>query len=184
VDVERSVEIVGDVLRDDRRAAEVVQRLRAWLKQGQMHLEGLGLHELAQDVLALVRADAAAKHVALECAVPHTLPHVFGDRVQLSQVLLNLVMNAIDALMEANDAPRRVRVEATVDGDRCCEISVSDTGPGIPQESLDRIFDPFFTAKAEGLGIGLSISRSILAAHGGKLWADNSALGGAAFHFT
>ena len=184
IDVEEVRAIVADVLRDDRRAAEVVQRLRAWLTQGQMHLEALGLHELAQDVLALVRADAALKHVALECAVPPTLPAVFGDRVQLSQVLLNLVMNAIDAMMEANDAPRRVLVEATLGGDRCCEVSVSDTGPGIPQDRLDRIFDPFFTAKTEGLGIGLSISRSIVEAHGGKLWAENRALGGATFHFT
>jgi two-component system sensor kinase FixL len=184
VDVEEVRAIVADVLRDDRRAAEVVQRLRAWLTQGQMHLEALGLHELAQDVLALVRADAALKHVALECAVPPTLPPVFGDRVQLSQVLLNLVMNAIDALVEANDAPRRVLVEATLGGDRCCEVSVSDTGPGIPQDRLDRIFDPFFTAKTDGLGIGLSISRSIVEAHGGKLWAENLAIGGATFHFT
>ena len=184
VDMEEVRAIVGDVLRDDRRAAEVVQRLRAWLRQGQMHLEALGVHELAQDVLALVRADAALKHVALECAVPRTLPAVFGDRVQLSQVLLNLVMNAIDAMMEANDAPRRVLVEATVGGDQCCEVSVSDTGPGIPKDSLDRIFDPFFTAKTEGLGIGLSISRSIVEAHGGKLWAENCERGGATFHFT
>jgi two-component system, LuxR family, sensor kinase FixL len=149
-----------------------------------MHPEVLGLHELAQDVLALVRADAAAKHVALECMVPRTLPLVFGDRVQLSQVLLNLVMNAIDAMMEANGAQRRVLVEATVGEDQCCEVCVSDTGPGIPADRLDRIFDPFFTAKTEGLGIGLSISRTIVEAHGGKLWAENCALGGATFHFT
>jgi two-component system sensor kinase FixL len=184
VDMDEVRAIIDDVLRDDRRAAEVVQRLRAWLKQGQMHLEALGLHELAQDVLALVRSDAALKHVALECAVPRALPRVFGDRVQLSQVLLNLVMNAIDAMMEANDVPRRVLVEAIVGGDRCCEISVSDSGPGIPPDALDRIFDPFFTAKTEGLGIGLSISRSIVEAHGGRLWAENGALGGAKFHFT
>jgi two-component system, LuxR family, sensor kinase FixL len=184
VDMEEVRAIVGDVLRDDRRAAEVVQRLRSWLRQGQLHLEALGLHELAQDVLALVRADATSKHVALECAIPRTLPQVFGDPVQLSQVLLNLVMNAIDAIMEANDARRRVRVEATVGADQRCEISVSDTGPGIPPDALDRIFDPFVTAKSEGLGIGLSISRSIVEAHGGSLWAENGALGGATFRFT
>ena len=93
-------------------------------------------------------------------------------------------MNAIDAMMEAKDTPRRVLVEASEGGDLCCEVCVRDSGPGIPQDLLDRIFDPFFTAKAEGLGVGLSISRSIVEAHGGRLWAENCALGGAIFHFT
>ena len=83
-----------------------------------------------------------------------------------------------------HDAPRRVLVEAAIGGDQCCEVSVSDTGPGIPQDALDRIFDPFFTAKTDGLGIGLSLSRRIVEAHGGKLWAENCERGGATFHFT
>jgi signal transduction histidine kinase len=184
VDLEELRAIIADVIRDDRRAAEVVQRLRTWLKQGRMHLEAISLEALAQDVLALVRTDAAAKHVALESAVSPALPPVLGDRVHLSQVLLNLVMNAMDATVRARDARRRVLIEARVDANGACEIAVSDTGPGVPPEQLDEIFEAFFTSKAEGMGIGLSISRAIVEAHGGRLWAENAVRGGATFRFT
>ena len=176
-------EIIDDVLRDDRRAGDVLQRLRTWLKQGRINMEVVRVDELAEDVVALVRADATTKHVAIELAVPRTLPPVRADRVQLSQVLLNLIMNGIEAVTAAAGSQRRVSVEARVCEDGCCEISVTDTGPGIPPDQLDRIFEPFVTAKASGMGIGLSISRSIVEAHGGKLWAENGARG-ATFHFT
>jgi PAS domain S-box-containing protein len=176
-------EIIDDVLRDDRRAAEVLQRLRTWLKQGHINMEVVNINELAQDVVALVRADATIKHVAIELAVPGTLPPVRADRVHLSQVLLNLIMNAMEAVTAHTGVQRRVSVEAHVGADGCCEISVTDTGPGIPPDQLDRIFEPFVTAKPNGMGIGLSISRSIVEAHGGKLWAENGTRG-ATFHFT
>jgi PAS domain S-box-containing protein len=184
VDIEELRAIVADVLRDDRRAAEVVHRLRTWLKQGRMNAEPILLEPLVQDVLALVRTDAAAKHVALECALSPSLPPVFGDRVQLSQVLLNLVMNAMDATTKARDARRRIVIDARPDGSGACEISVSDTGPGIPPDQLEDIFEAFFTSKADGMGVGLSISRAIVEAHGGRLWAENGARGGATFRFT
>jgi C4-dicarboxylate-specific signal transduction histidine kinase len=184
LDTEELRAIVSDILRDDRRAGEVVQRLRTWLKQGRMQMEPISLTEIAEDVLRLVRSDAAAKRVALECAVPSTLPPVRGDRIHLSQVLLNLVMNAMDALGEVRDAHRRVLIEGRVGANGCCEMSVSDTGPGIAMDKLNTIFEPFFTAKIEGLGVGLSISRAIVEAHGGQLWAENDARGGATFHFT
>lgn len=185
LEIEELRTIVGDVLRDNRRAAEVVQRLRTWLKHGHMRPETISLDALAQDVMALVRSEAAAKHVALECAVPQTLPPVFGDRVHLSQVLLNLVMNAMHASVQARDARRRVLIEANVIAvNGCCEVSVSDMGSGIPPDQLNQIFEPFVTSKADGMGIGLSISRAIVEAHGGKLWAENEVRGGAIFRFT
>ena len=184
LDLEELRAIIVDVVRDDRRAAEVLQRLRSWLKQGRMHMEEICLDALAEDVLALVRPDAKVKHVALECAVPRALPAVRGDRVHLSQVLLNLVLNAMDAIVAAPGARRRILIEAHIEADRCCQVSVSDTGPGIAPDKLDQIFDPFFTEKSDGMGIGLSISRSIVEAHGGKLWAENAANGGATFRFT
>jgi signal transduction histidine kinase len=176
-------EIIDDVLRDDRRAGDVLKRLRTWLQQGRINMEHVRLHELANDVVALVRDDANSKHVAIECAVPRTLPAVCADRVQLSQVLLNLIMNAIEAVTADAGSQRRVSIAAHVGADSCCEVSVTDTGPGIPPDQLDRIFEPFVTAKAQGMGIGLSISRGIVEAHGGKLWAENSGRG-ATFHFT
>lgn len=183
IDMQLLREIIDDVLRDDRRAGDVLKRLRTWLQQGRINMEEVRLHELANDVVALVRDDANTKHITIECAVPRTLPAVCADRVQLSQVLLNLIMNAIEAVTADAGSQRRVSVEAHVGADGCCEISVSDTGPGIPADQLDRIFEPFVTAKAQGMGIGLSISRSIVEAHGGKLWAENSGRG-ARFHFT
>jgi two-component system, LuxR family, sensor kinase FixL len=183
IDMRLLHEIIDDVLRDDRRAADVLKHLRAWLKQGRINREAVRMHELAQDVMALVRGEANTKRVAIECAVPGTLPAVHADRVQLSQVLLNLTMNAIEAVTADPGLQRRVSIAAQVGTDGCCEISVSDTGPGIAPDQLDKIFEPFVTAKSEGMGIGLSISRSIVEAHGGKLWAENGALG-ATFHFT
>jgi two-component system, LuxR family, sensor kinase FixL len=183
VDMPLLHEIVDDVLRDDRRAADVLKHLRAWLKQGRINMGPVRLHELVQDVMALVRAEANTKRVAIDCAVPRTLPAVHADRVQLSQVLLNLTMNAIEAVTGDPGLQRRVSIEAHVGPEGCCEISVSDTGPGIPADQLDRIFEPFVTAKSEGMGIGLSISRSIVEAHGGRLWAESGAHG-ATFHLT
>jgi two-component system sensor kinase FixL len=183
VDMRLLRDIVEDVLRDDRRAADVVQRLRTWLKQGRINMEAVRLHELAQDVVALVRDDAMAKRVSIECAVPRTLPPVRADRVHLSQVLLNLIMNGMEAVTTNAPPQRRVSIQARVCTDGCCEVSVSDSGPGIPPDQLERIFEPFVTAKAEGMGIGLSISRSIVEAHGGRLWAENGPRG-ATFHLT
>jgi two-component system, LuxR family, sensor kinase FixL len=179
-------EVIDDIVRDNRRAGEVVQRLRSWLKQGHMQPETIRLDTLARDVLALVRSEASAKHVMLECNVPGTLPPVHADRVHLSQVLINLIMNAIDASAHARGAGRgRVSITASFNAaSGCCEVCVSDTGPGIPPDQLNRVFDPFFTSKREGMGIGLSISRTIVETHGGKLWAENEPGGGAIFRFT
>jgi two-component system, LuxR family, sensor kinase FixL len=185
VDIEDLRAVVDDIVRDNHRATEVVHRLRAWLKQGHMRREIVSLESLAQDVLALVRSEASAKHIIVECTVPRTLPPVCGDRVHLSQVLLNLVMNAMDAGAHANETRHRVSIGASVvAAGGCCDVSVSDTGPGIPPDQFNRIFEPFFTSKSEGMGIGLSVSRAIVEAHGGKLWAENEARGGATFHFT
>jgi len=177
--------IIDDIVRDNHRAAEVVQRLRSWLKQGHMQREPIDLETLARDVLVLVRTEALVKHVTVECSMPPTLPPVCGDRVHLSQVLLNLVMNAMDASVQTGEVRQRVWIRASVvDAGGCCEVCVSDMGPGIPPDQLNSIFEPFVSSKHEGMGMGLSISRSIVEAHGGKMWAENDARGGASFHFT
>jgi two-component system sensor kinase FixL len=133
------------------------------------------------DVVGLLRADALSRQVSLEWTVQPGLAAISGDRVHLSQVLINLIINAMDAVMAREPPQRRVRVAArSVDG-RTLEFEVRDSGPGIPEDSLERIFEPFFTTRSEGMGMGLSICRTIVDAHGGTLAACNDASGGAIF---
>ena len=143
----------------------------------------LNVRGLLGDVATLLRPDAAARHVALEFAVPADLPAVRGDQVQIQQVLLNLILNGMDALEGLKDRPRWVSVTARRDGPAGVEISVSDSGRGIGADHFARIFEPFFTTKTKGIGMGLSISRGLIEAHGGRLWAENTAIG-ATFRFT
>src|SRR5271157_3016112 len=121
---------------------------------------------------------------ALDVNVPRDLPPVRGDRVHLQQVLLNLILNGMDALNGASLEDRRVNVTALLDGPQTVEIAVSDTGIGIPDDKLAHVFDPFFTTKPDGMGMGLPISRTIIEAHGGRFWAENNQSGGATFRFT
>jgi two-component system sensor kinase FixL len=175
--------IVADIHADDRRAGEVIDRLRALLRRRQMEFQPIVLGSLLQDVSSLVRFDAAARHVTLDVAVGASLPPVSGDRVHLSQVLTNLILNGMDAMTESSDPRRRVIIEARSGANRFVEVAVTDSGSGIPPESMQRIFEPFFTTKAGGMGMGLCVSRTIIEAHGGRLWAENNVHGGATFRF-
>ena len=159
----------------------MIDRLRTLLKRRKMDLQPVAVEALLQDVVALVRGDAAWRHVAIELFVEPGLPDVSGDRVHLSQVLLNLIMNGMDAVMDLPPASRRVRVEGRRNPDGRVALTVGDSGPGIPPESASRIFEPFFTTKAAGMGIGLSVSRTIVDAHGGQISAGNAPGGGAVF---
>ncbi|HET7362778.1 MAG TPA: ATP-binding protein [Burkholderiales bacterium] len=174
--------IVADIRADDQRAGAIIDRMRALLKRNSLELHQVPLQPLAQEVLALVRADAAARRVTLDCAVPESLPPVVADRVQLSQVLLNLIVNGIDAVSESSK--RRVAIEARRADERTVEIAVADSGHGIAPDMLAKVFEPFVTTKAKGMGIGLAVSRTIIEAHGGRLWAQNNAQAGATFRFT
>jgi two-component system, LuxR family, sensor kinase FixL len=177
-------EIVADIRKDDCRAAEVVDRLRAFVKRRRLEFEAIAVENLVQEASSFVRADAAARQVTLECVVAPGLPKVSGDRVHLSQVLVNLIINGIEAIVTAKRASRSVTVSARVEAENSIELAVRDSGVGIPPDALARLFEPFFTTKASGLGLGLAVSRSIIEAHGGRLWAENNADGGATFHFT
>ena len=133
------------------------------------------------EVAALVRVDAATRQVKVDVDVPGDLPQVQGDRVHLQQVLLNLILNGMDALNGASPEDRRVSVAVRRDGAHTVEIAVSDAGPGIPAAALAQIFDPFFTTKPTGMGMGLAISRTIVEAHGGRIWARTSTAAGRRF---
>ena len=183
-DLEEVRAILADIRKDDQRAGGIIERMRRLLKRHNLDKRTIPVGELVGEVVALVRADAAERHVKLEVAVADDLPPVLGDRVHLQQVLLNLIVNGLDALDEANREDRRVSITALRCGPQTVEIAVCDSGCGIPVDKLTHIFDSFFTTKPNGMGMGLPISRTIIEAHGGRLWAENKNEGGASFRFT
>jgi PAS domain S-box-containing protein len=183
-DLEELRAIVSDIHKDDERAGKVIDRLRMLLKRHNIGSASLVLGPLVEEVVSLVHSNAVDRRIRLEVDVPADLPPVCGDRVQLEQVLLNLIMNAMDAVDHAFDAGRCVVICARETGDGVVEVMVSDSGAGIAPESMGRLFEPFFTTKASGMGMGLAISRTIIEAHGGKIRAENNAAGGAMFRFT
>jgi C4-dicarboxylate-specific signal transduction histidine kinase len=176
--------ILADIRKDDQRAGAVIERMRTMLKRQALETQALDVAELVREVATLVRVDAQARNVRLQVGMPRGLGLVRGDRVQLQQVLLNLILNGMDAVSSCGAKDRRVDVRARLNGARNIEIAVSDRGAGIPAEQLAHIFDPFFTTKSTGMGMGLPISRTIVEAHGGQLLAENNEEGGATFRFT
>jgi signal transduction histidine kinase len=176
-------EILTDIRKDDRRAGNVIDHLRALLRRGSMEKQPLQIEAVVRDVIALVRGDAAGKRVALDFVAASPLPPALGDRVHLSQVLLNLIMNGIDAVHEAKEAAPRVAIDARCRGGMI-EVAVADSGGGIAADAVDKVFEPFFTTKPHGMGMGLPVSRTIVEAHGGKLWAESNGGPGATFRFT
>ena len=173
--------IVSDIHNDDQRAGAIIDRLRSLLKRRQMQFVPLSVESLITDASTLVRADAAARHVALQCLAAAPLPLISGDRVHLSQVLINLIINGIDSVCDSAGSSREVTVAAQVVDQSAVEISVADSGGGLAPEALARLFEPFFTTKPAGMGMGLSVSRTIVEAHGGRLCAENQNRGGALF---
>ncbi len=176
--------ILADIRKDDQRAGDVIERLRALLKRRSIEPRALAVGDLLANCDALIRADAAGRHVKVEIEASPGLPRVMGDRVHLQQVLLNLVLNAMDAVEGEPARERRVSVRARLDGGRTVEVAVSDSGHGMTPERLALVFEPFFTTKANGMGIGLPISRAIIEAHGGRIWAETNADKGATLRFT
>src|SRR4029453_19327221 len=141
----------------------------------------LNLNDLANDVLELAHSELVERNVAVVTRLTPGLPDIRGDRVQLQQVLLNLIMNACEAMSDNGSVDRSLEVSTGSDGSGCLRLTVSDHGPGIPGELIDHIFEPFMTTKAQGLGLGLSICHSIVAAHDGRLWGVNNSDSGATF---
>ncbi len=174
-------EILGDIITENYRAAEVIRRLRALLRRGETRLQPLNTAELIAEVLELAHAELITRRVTATSLIAPNLPPVLGDRVQLQQVLLNLILNACESMRVTPLRERQLWVVANVVGSST-QISIRDFGTGIPPALIGRLFEPFFTTKAEGLGLGLSISRTIVAAHGGRLWAENNPDGGATLY--
>lgn len=181
-DTKELVEILQDIVDSDRHAGQVIQHMRSLFKKGEVERRPLLLNNLVHDVISLVGNDALLRNVSVSLDLDPRLLPVPGDRVQLQQVLLNLVMNAFDAMAEQSDPPRRLIVRTRTVAGRWVQLDVADSGPGIAVDKVDSIFDPFVTTKSTGMGMGLSVSRTIVRAHEGKIWAENAPEGGAVVH--
>jgi C4-dicarboxylate-specific signal transduction histidine kinase len=173
--------ILADIVEDDKRAGDVIRRMRALLKKGEVRHAPVDIRTVIDDVLRLTRNDLINRDVSAVAACADEMPPVLGDHVQLQQVLLNLVVNACDA-MDGVEL-RKLTIDVRRRGKEL-EVAVTDRGTGIAAADLERIFEPFVTAKEHGMGIGLSVCRAIVAAHGGRMWAENNPDGGATFRFT
>ena len=179
-DIAELNEIVVDILHDDRRATEVIRRMRSLLKKAPFELKSLDLNDLARESIEFLSTLAVARKVELTSLITQNALPILGDHIQIQQVILNLVVNGIDAMRDTPSENRIISIR-TARVEKFAELSVSDRGPGIPEDKLKEVFEPFFTSKAEGMGMGLSIARTIIEAHNGQIWAKNRDHGGASF---
>lgn len=177
-------EILADIVADDKRAGEVIRRLRALLKKEEFVHRPVDVNEVVGEVLRMIRSDLLNRNVTVKNDLATDLPMARGDIVHLQQVLLNLFMNACDAMAALAPPDRLLSVSTRLTNDGVIEVCVADQGWGIPPDQLEKVFEPFMTTKAHGMGLGLLVCRTIVQSHGGKLWAVNNAKRGATFHFT
>jgi C4-dicarboxylate-specific signal transduction histidine kinase len=181
--VEEALEAVRDIVRDGKRAGEVIARIRALTKRAETPKARLDLNETIREVLLLVGDEARKNGVAVHTQFADGLSPVFADRVQMQQVLLNLLINAIEAMNGLSGRARELAIRTrNLEGGRV-QVTVEDSGTGLDAGAISRIFEPFYTTKSSGMGMGLSISRSIVQSHGGRLWATANEGPGTSFHF-
>jgi C4-dicarboxylate-specific signal transduction histidine kinase len=174
--------ILDDIVSDDRRAGAVIQRVRALIRKDETRMHGVMPNDLVADVLDLAHSDLIQRSVTVVTRLSPTVPEVQGDRVQLQQVLLNLIVNACDAMADNPLDHRPLFVTTKAVAPDAIRISIADGGTGITVQPIDEVFQPFVTSKRHGLGLGLAICRSIVDAHGGRMWAVNNPGTGATFH--
>jgi two-component system, LuxR family, sensor kinase FixL len=175
--------ILAGIRKNDLRADEAIRRIRALLRKRQIQMEPVNVNEMVSEVVRLVAGDALRRQVRVRQQLAEDLAPALGDRVHLQQVLMNLILNGMDAMKDTQKSARELVVRTQPDGEGGIEVAVTDCGCGIPAERMPRLFDSFFTTKHEGMGLGLSIARSIVEAHKGRVWAQNNPEGGATFHF-
>lgn len=177
-------EILSDIVDDTSRSSDVVHGLRDFLKKGKVETASLNINETIQEVFSLIQRDADSRNIAIKLDASENLPEVMGDKVQLQQVILNLVINGFDAMMYQEAGSRKLVIRTELEKDNQIHVAVRDTGIGIEEKKLEQIFEPFVSTKPEGMGLGLSINRYIINAHSGHMWATNNPDHGATFHFT
>jgi PAS domain S-box-containing protein len=181
--IEEARQAASRIIHDVTRASEIIDRVRALFKKGELHRESLDVNEIIREMIGLLRSDAGRKSISIRTELADSLPLICADRVQLQQVFMNLALNAIDAIKDSN-TPGTLTIKSQLDSGGALLVSVSDTGVGLPRDQTGKIFDAFFTTKSQGTGMGLSISRSIVESHGGRLWAADNSPRGAIFFLT
>jgi len=182
--LEKARQVIGRMINDGMRASEVIKRIRDLLHKTPPEKEPLSINETIQEVLELVDSDVRRSKVELQTELAPDLPPIMGDRIQLQQVILNLILNAKDAMIDQQFHPRELLITSRTNESGVIVVAVKDSGKGLDAKDAQRIFDPFFTTKAEGMGLGLSISRRIIEEHGGTMWATPTEPRGAIFIFT
>jgi C4-dicarboxylate-specific signal transduction histidine kinase len=183
-DLDEACRSVEWIINDGNRASEVIRRVRALANKTEIEKVPLDVNEIIREVITLVQRELIGHRVSLQMELAPALPPVLGDRVQLQQVIINLVMNGAEAMQSVTDRPRELVIRSCQDDTRQVLVGVTDCGVGISAGNADRLFDAFFTTKSGGMGMGLSICRSIMEAHDGRLWATANAPRGATFQFT
>jgi C4-dicarboxylate-specific signal transduction histidine kinase len=183
-DVQKTKQALQSIAADGKRAGDIIGRIRALTRRQLPSTARLDVNRKILDVLALAEAELRSREVAVETRLESNLPPVSGDRVQLQQVLLNLIVNAVDAMDAVHDRPRALTIVSKRDGPEAVAVEVRDSGTGLDPQAAQRVFEAFYTTKPEGIGIGLSISRSIVEAHGGRISVSANAPHGAVFRFT
>jgi len=179
--LEGATRLIDRIATDSKRAGDIISRIRDLVKKAPERKESLEINKAIIEVLGLTRGEMTNSGVLVQTRMADDLPGISGDRVQLQQVILNLIMNAIEAMSEVNEGSRELLISTSKAEDDGVLITVNDSGAGLPKVNPERIFEAFYTTKASGLGMGLSICRSIIAAHGGRLWATPKDTGGAVF---
>jgi C4-dicarboxylate-specific signal transduction histidine kinase len=177
-------EALRDIRSDSERAGGVIQRLRAMFHKTGLAHGALRLNDMLQETTDLLHSEFVLQETPVQLELAPGLPSVWGNRIELQQVVLNLIVNALEAMAVLPRASRGVQVRTCRENTDSVRVSIGDSGPGIPEAELSRLFEPFFTTKAAGMGMGLAICHGIIEAHGGRLWAVNNPEGGATFHLT
>jgi two-component system sensor kinase FixL len=176
--------IIKDIIADVKRASEVIRQLRAFLRKQETNLQIVNLNGLIEDVLNILNSDMVIHNVMIVKDLADDLPQIMGDGIQLKQVLINLIMNAQQVMEHSKSEVYRLVIRTSIISENTINVSIEDNGPGIEESRLESIFEPFYTTRREGTGIGLAISRFIIESHGGRIWAENLAEGGAKICFS
>jgi signal transduction histidine kinase len=183
-DLEKVRYSLDEIIKDGKRAGDVIGQIRALIKKVPPRKDGLEINEAILEVVALAHGEVVKNSVSLQTQLAAGLPLIQGDRVQLQQVILNLIINAVEAMSGVTEGSRKLLISTGTDGSSGLLVAVQDSGPGLNPEGFDRLFDAFYTTKPGGMGMGLSICRSIVEAHGGRIWISRTAGPGATVQFT